>query len=95
MAEFDFPRTPGGTIADLWSAILRLLPQLGGKVTIARDVSVGTTETPVAHGLPFAPLEAIPLPRSDVRAWQTRDPDSKYVYVAASASATMNVAVLR
>jgi hypothetical protein len=54
-AELDFPQTPKGTLAELWSAVIALLPQLGRRLVVRRDYAIATTETPVAHGLPFAP----------------------------------------
>lgn len=92
---FDFPTKPGGTVAELWQAVLRLLPQLGGKSTLIRGASVGTAETPIAHGLAAAPLAAVPVVLANVNAWQTRDPDVRFVYLQASAPTIMHVAVLR
>ena len=93
MATFDFPTTPNGTLGELWRAVLRLLPQVGGKVVVNRGVSIGTDETPVAHGLRSTPVGAVLVPKSDCRWWQTKDPDAKYVYFAASSTVSSDVVV--
>lgn len=95
MAAFEFPTTPGGAVEELWKAVLRLLPQLAGRVSVIRQVSVGTDETPVAHGLGFVPTGVIPLLLANVTVWQPRDPDSRFAYFTASSATTINVAVLR
>ena len=89
MAELDFPRTPEGTLAELWAAVLRLLPQLRRRVR--RAVAVKTVETPIAHGLKFAPQMSHATPLADARVWETRIPDDKCVYLAASVDTTANV----
>lgn len=90
---FDFPQTPNGTLGELWRAVLRLLPQLAGALVINRGVTIGTSETPVAHGLRSAPTSAMVVPQADCRWWQTKAPDSKYVYFAASTSVAADVVV--
>jgi hypothetical protein len=89
---FDFPTTPGGTLSELWTACLRLLPQLEQKVI--RDVAIATTETPVAHGMKSAPKTANVAPHSDARWWVTRAPDSRFVYLAASAAIIADVEIV-
>lgn len=93
--RFEFPTKPAGTLAELWQAILRLLPQLGGATTMIRGVSIGTSETAIVHGLSSAPLAAVPILRANVSVWQTRDPDAKFLYLAASSATSIDVAVLR
>lgn len=92
MAELTFPRTPRGSLGELWQAAIDLLPQITPRVL--RDRTVGTTETPIAHGLGFAPLMAHPVPHSDARVWRTRTPDAKYVYLAASGAVVCDVEVV-
>ena len=92
MAEFDFPRTPQGTLAELWRAVLLLLPQL--QPVVRKGVTIGTVSTPVAHGQKSAPKTAHLVPHSDVRWWQTNDPDAKCVYFAASASVVCDVEIV-
>ena len=91
MADFDFPETPAATIAELWRAIVRLLPQLGGKGAVIRGAAIATTETPVAHGMKFAPQMGIAFPTSSATVWETRRPDTKCGYFAASVACTANV----
>lgn len=91
MADFDFPNTPSGTVAELWRAVKVLLPQLGGKGSVVRDVSISTVETPVAHGMKFAPQMGIPVPTSSATVWETRRPDSKCGYFIASVACKVNV----
>jgi hypothetical protein len=89
VAGFDFPNTPSGTLGELWGAVFRLLPQLRRRVR--RGFAVDTVETPCAHGLGFAPQMAIVSPQGDVTVWETRAPDTKFVYLAASKAALVNV----
>lgn len=93
-ADFDFPTTPAGTVQELWRAILRILPGVGRRQKVIRNFSIGTTETPVGHGLGYVPDSAFLIPRADVRWWQTREPDAKCAYFAASAAVVANVVVL-
>jgi hypothetical protein len=91
MAEFDFPETPSGTLADLWRAVVRLLPQLGGRGSVIRGAAIGTVETPVAHGMKFAPQMGVPVATSNATVWETRAPDTSLGYFAASTACTANV----
>jgi hypothetical protein len=89
---FDFPITPQGTLGELWRAVLRLLPQM--ERVVIRNFTVGTVETPIAHGQKSAPKTAHPLPQADARVWQTKAPDTKCVYFAASASVVCDVEIV-
>lgn len=89
MALFDFPQTPDGTLAELWRAMLRLLPQLTRKVR--RNVTVKAEETPIAHGLRFAPQMVQLMKGASVDIWETRDPDTKYVYLRAASVVTCSL----
>lgn len=91
MADFDFPNTPSGTIAELWRAVKNLLPQIGGRGAVIRGASIATTETPVAHGMKFAPQMAIPVATSNVAVWETRHPDTKFGYIQSASACTANV----
>jgi hypothetical protein len=91
MADFDFPETPTGSLGDLWRAVVRLLPQLGGRGSVIRGASIGTDETLVAHGMKFAPKMGIPVATSNATVWETRAPDTKLGYFAASTACTANV----
>lgn len=90
--KIDFPQKPDGTLPELWRACLDLLPQIENRVRTG--IAIGTTETPVAHGLGFAPLMGVPVPRSEATIWRTRSPDSKYMYFAPSQACTADVLVV-
>jgi hypothetical protein len=89
VADFDFPNTPSGTLGELWGAVIRLLPQLRRRVR--RSFQVGKFETPCAHGLGFAPQMVNVTPQEEATVWETRAPDTKFVYLAASTAALVNV----
>ena len=91
MALFDFPETPDAPVKDLWRAVIRLLPQLGGKGAVIRGASIDTVETPVAHGMKAAPQMGVPVATSNAVVWETRQPDTKLGYFAASTACTVNV----
>ncbi len=93
--QFVFPTQPGGTLADLWAAVLRLLPQLGSKITIIRGQTIGTSETAVYHGVGFVPTEVFPILKGNATVWQSRDPDSQRAYFTASSAVVVDVAVMR
>lgn len=93
-ADFDFPTTPDGTLKELWRAVLRVLPQIGRRQKVLRSVSIGTTETPIAHGLNYVPDSASLILQADARWWRTRIPDAKCVYFAASVAVVADVVVL-
>jgi hypothetical protein len=92
VAEIDFPQRPPETLVELWQWVRALLPQL--RRTVVRTFAVGTTETPLAHGMRFAPQMAHPVPRADVRVWQTQIPDARFVYLAASSACTVDVEIV-
>ena len=91
MADFDFPETPDAPVKDLWRAVIRLLPQLGGNGAIIRGAKIETVETPVAHGMRASPQMGIPVATSSATVWETRAPDTKCGYFAASVACTANV----
>ena len=89
MALFDFPQTPDGKLDELWRAVLRLLPQLTRRVR--RNVAIGTAETPVAHGMRFAPQMVMAMPMANVSVWETKAPDTKLVYLQAASAVTCSL----
>jgi hypothetical protein len=93
-AELDFPQTPKGTLAELWSAVLALLPQLARRLVVRRDYAIATTETPIAHGLPFAPQVGLAIPQANVAVWESRRPDARCVYLIAASATTANVVII-
>jgi hypothetical protein len=93
-AELDFPQTPKGTLAELWSAVIGLLPQLARRPVVRRDYAIATAETAIAHGLPFAPQVAIPVAQANVAVWESRRPDAKYAYLIAASATTANVVII-
>lgn len=94
MAELDFPQTPRGTLPELWSAVIGLLPQLGRRPVVRRDIAIATTETAIAHGLPFAPQVACPVGQANVAVWESRRPDAKFVFLIAASATTANVVII-
>lgn len=94
MANLTFPRTPNASLKDLWAAAIALVDELDKRHdTYRTDITIGTTETTIAHGLGFAPKCAIPIPHSDARIWRTRAPDNKYLYFAASGSVVADIKI--
>lgn len=56
-------------------------------------LTIGTTKTPVRHGLPGVPLLIHWLPQSDVRVWESGARDRDNVYLTASSSAKVRLVV--
>lgn len=96
MAILNFPTAPGGDVKALWNATLDLVQQLEQImfVTIG-GVTIGTSETPVAHGKGFTPSAAIAIPRTNVSVWQSSPPDAKCCYFTAASSVVADVRVFR
>jgi hypothetical protein len=91
MATLDFPKTPAGTLAELWRAVLDLLPQLE-RGTI-KDVAIATTETPVAHTLGRVPEAVFWSPHSNVTIWRSSPSTSRFVYLTASSACVADLRV--
>lgn len=56
-------------------------------------VDLGTAETAIPHRLPVAAAVWIANPTSDIRVYETRDPDLYNIYLAASAAGTARILV--
>ena len=91
--EFDFPKTPAGALDALWRAVIRLVQQVEPRSVTLKNVEIGTTETPVAHGLKRTPAFCIPLVHNLQIACQCKNPDDRFVYLRASAACVCDVKV--
>jgi len=67
---------------------------VGAGATFIRGAAIATTETLIRHGLTDAPSGVFAIGQADARVWETRAPDSSYVYLAASAAVTCNLLVV-
>lgn len=84
----EFRDDPLMDTPELQGEVKRVVEQVnnGAVVTVLFDVAIGTAETPVAHGLGYAPRSASLTPHSSAAWSRTRAPDAQNVYfVAASA----------
>jgi hypothetical protein len=90
----SFPVKPDVTLPMLAQSCIDLVPQLQRKISVAQSVTIGTTETAVAHGLGAVPLTAMVLPHSNVAYWRSKAPDSRFVYLIAASSVVCDVAVI-
>jgi hypothetical protein len=64
-----------------------------GGFKVLSNVSVGTTQTAIAHGLGYTPSKVIILPRTNAVIWQSAVPDSTNIYLTASVAATCDIYV--
>ena len=95
MSVLNFPVKPGGNTAELWGVCMELVQQLESLLfVVIRDVTIETTETPVAHGQNFIPSVGVPLPRTNVAVWQSTPPDERFCYFTAASTAVIDVRVL-
>ena len=60
---------------------------------VIKGVTIGTSETPVAHGQRGIPKTMLLIPHANATWWETRDPDAKCGYFAASTSVVCDVKV--
>lgn len=96
MAILNFPTSPGGTLAELWAAFMDLAQQLESALFVTvKEVTIDTTETPVAHGQSFIPSICVPVPQTNVAVWQSSQPDAQYCYFTAASSVVVDVKVFR
>ena len=88
---FDFPDHPGCTTEELRLDLKNFLfPLIPVRVITA---TIGTTSTPVAHGLSDVPTAIRVLPRADARVWRSADPDKTHIFLAASTSVDVDIEV--
>lgn len=88
---FTMPDRPGASVDELKSDLKNnLYPHIRRKVITA---VVGTSQTDIAHGLPEIPSYVGWFPRADARVWRSKDPDTKRIYLTASASVTCDIEV--
>lgn len=96
MSILNFPTSPSGNIADLWSACMDLVHQLEQSLFVTvKEVTIYTTETPVAHGQAFTPSVAVAIPQTNVAVWQSSQPDAQFCYFTAASSVVCDVKVFR
>ena len=58
-----------------------------------KGVTIHTTETQIAHGKKWTPSIAIPIRITNIAVWQSRPPDSKYVYITATTECVVDLRV--
>lgn len=91
--KFDFPETPAATLSEIWRALVRLVHQVEPKSVTIQNVEVGTTETPIAHGMRMVPAFCVPIAHNLQIVCQCKPPDAKHVYLRASAACVCDVKV--
>lgn len=96
MAIFNFPIKPKGDAETLWTWILRLIPQMESFFcAYVHGVTIATSETAVAHGQKYVPNMGIPVARTNVAVWQSKQPDERFCYFTAASSVVIDVKVCR
>lgn len=88
-----FVNRPTGTLPELWEECARM-DERSTRV-IVKDFAIGTTETPLAHGMGVVPQGVFWAPHSDVSVWRSSAPDSRFVYLIASSACVADVEVVR
>ncbi len=96
MSILNVPTSPGGSLADLWATVMDLSQQLEQSLFVTiKEVTIDTTETPVAHGKAFIPSIAVAVPQTNVAVWQSSQPDAQFCYFTAASSVVCDVKVFR
>ena len=93
MGRLRFPSRPLGSVQELERAARDLIPQL--ERNVINGVAVGTSVTPIAHGLGSRPSMVHAMPKSNVTVWEPADADAKCIYLQASAACLADVEVLQ
>lgn len=88
----SLPQRANATTEELARDLRDLLPQLERRVL--SSVTIGTTSTPLAHGLSGTPRLVNVLPHADARVWRSAAPDGSVVYLQASVSVACDVEVV-
>lgn len=90
---FKFPETPVGTLAELWRALIGLLPQVEPRSVIIKGITIKAEETPVAHGMKVVPSFCSVATYSSASWYQTKNADARFVYLRASSGCLADVKV--
>lgn len=91
-----FNNRPTSTLPELQRAVFEFssnVTRVAGGVVIS-GVSVGTSDTKVAHGLGAVPAAVLVMPRADARVWESATATTTQVTLRASAAVTCTVLVI-
>lgn len=93
----SFPRVAGASLADVQRDAYKAFQELGPLAYAKElvDVLVGTTSTPVPHGLGYPPKHVVVSRGFTAAISEAAAPDATYVYLVTSGSArTVNLLVV-
>lgn len=92
----SFPDRPTSTLPELQRAVAEFamnVTRVAG-ATVITGISVGTSDTKVAHGLGAVPAGVFVMPKADARVWQPAAATSSQVTLRASAAVTCDLLVV-
>lgn len=92
MAIIRFPRTPPVTLPQLWDDTRSAFEQL--EPVVLKDVTINTTQTPVAHGLGRIPMIVVPAWQSNTNVWRSAVPDTRCCYYTAAVQTVVDFLVI-
>jgi len=59
----------------------------------SKSITIGTDETKIPHSLGVKPSEYCVMPKESGIWYQSKDPDSSYVYLVATAAMSVNIVI--
>ena len=92
-----FPSSVGGDTTDLLRRdVVNALQTVTsvGQATLLIGQAIGTTSTPIRHGLSSKPRAVFAIPTTNVTVYKIAAPDATYVYLAASVAASVDIMVI-
>jgi hypothetical protein len=95
-ARVRLPDQPLTSLVALQEALTFAFAQLGPAALgyTIRDQAIGTSSTPIAHGLTAQPRFVMAFPQSDARVWRSAVSDDRRVWLQASSATTADVLVV-
>jgi len=76
---------------DLLDLVDQLNTELNTRFVVLDGVAVGTSQTPVAHGLGAVPTFVTVRKFADARVWESQAADANLLYLRASVAVTVSV----
>lgn len=93
MAVLRWPKQQPQNLEELYGWLSEMVDQLENRLTVVRGVTIGTSETTVAHGKPHRPTAMWAEARTNVAVWKSSQPDERAGYFTAASSVVCDVYV--
>jgi len=85
---------PPADVGELYQRAQRAENDRRRERVFLKDVSVGTSSTPIAHGQNRIPKGFVAIPHSGVVPYRAAEPDEGHVYIRAASAITCDVEII-